>query len=130
MKNVIRSALTFKIVIRQFLALIICLGIPFTVAAHTTLHHSVPKANTELVSSPKTLELGFAKNVRLLRLNLFGPENNQIDFDFQAAKQVDKTFTYALPELEQGEYKVEWSILGGDGHRISKEFSFTVKESE
>lgn len=130
MKNITRSALSFKVFIRQFLALIICLGISLTVAAHTTLHHSVPKANTELVSSPKTLELGFAKNVRLLKLNLFGPENSKVDFDFEAAKQVDKTFTYALPDLEQGEYRVEWSILGGDGHRISKEFSFTVKKAE
>jgi len=125
------DVLSFKrTFIRQLLPLLICLGMPFTVAAHTTLHHSVPKENSELASSPKTLELGFAKKVRLLRLNLFGPEDNKIDFDFQVSKQVSTTFTYALPNLEQGQYRVEWSVLGGDGHKISKEFSFTVNKPQ
>lgn len=118
---------SIQIFIRRALPLLICLAFPFSVSAHTELHHSVPKANAELPTSPEILELGFAKKVRLLKLNLFGSEKNKIDFNFQAAKQVNDVFTYDLPGLEQGKYRVEWSILGGDGHRISKEFSFTVK---
>ncbi|GAB1269183.1 hypothetical protein NBRC116493_24360 [Aurantivibrio infirmus] len=109
---------------------ILFIGIFFSLSAnaHTDLHHSIPKANSELKSSPENLELGFAKKVRLLQLELSNSQNKSVDFNFKASSEAGEIFTYELPALENGVYTVDWSILGGDGHRISKSFNFTVNK--
>jgi methionine-rich copper-binding protein CopC len=101
--------------------------------AHTGLASSTPADYAMLTQSPETIELTFEGEVRLVKLTL-----NQIkDEDAQAIALGFKpkmtpalSFSQAIPELSSGEYRVEWSAMGKDAHKMKGSFHFELQVTD
>ena len=96
---------------------------------HAKLRASVPSADAQLQTPPKSLTLNFNEDVRLAALTLTAGGTQiplTVDRTAPAAPQV----TVALPVLAAAKYQVQWSVLStGDGHVAKGTFSFTITGS-
>jgi methionine-rich copper-binding protein CopC len=108
-----------------FTALLAMLTLQFPAFAHTALSASQP-ADGETVSAPAALTLDFAAPVSLLVLSVTG-NTGEVDIGFAPRAEASPQHKIALPTLAAGRYTVDWTIVGADGHKISKSFSFTVE---
>ena len=115
------STALVRLVQSLLLALCFAHGAAF---AHTSLVSSVPAADAS-VSTPAALTLTFGGQVSLLRLTVVGPAG-EVDIGFTARTEPLAQHEVKLPPLPAGRYVVDWTIVGEDGHSISKSFSFTV----
>lgn len=97
------------------------------VLAHSLLQTSSPM-DGETVESPQVLALEFNEPVRLLRVRLTGPDGDPVPFGFEPAREPAATVEYDLPSLAPGEYTVEWTLIGQDGHTVNEQFSFSVRD--
>jgi hypothetical protein len=98
--------------------------------AHATLQKSTPAKDAEVTTAPKEIILQF---------------NEKLEAAFSKAKLIDSAgkevstekanldasnpsmMKLAVPTLAPGKYKVEYVVVGHDGHRRKGEYSFTVK---
>ena len=100
------------------------------VFAHATLQSSAPQSGSTLAKAPAQVRLKFneALEPAFSKIKLTGPHNSEIPL---AAATVDKTdptvLTAALPALPAGEYRVLWSAMARDGHKVKGEITFKVK---
>ena len=96
------------------------------VLGHAKLRATVPSADAQLQTPPKSLTLSFNEAVQLAALTLTAgdtPIPVSVDRTAPAAPQV----TVALPVLSAAKYQVQWSVLStGDGHVAKGTFSFTI----
>ncbi|MGM0633494.1 MAG: copper resistance CopC family protein [Pseudomonadota bacterium] len=106
--------------------LLFCLSTTAPVSAHSLLQQSRP-ADGDAVVAPEQLYLQFNEPVRLLRVTLTGPDQAGIPFGFQPNRESSASLAFDLPPLGGGEYRVEWTLIGQDGHTVSEEFVFTVE---
>ena len=101
------------------------LGISAQAWAHTALSSSNPAEGTSLEAAPKTIEMSFTEDVKLLRVEL-SQGKNEIDIDFKPVTTAAASFSVQLPELSNGTYSVSWVVLGADSHRVDDVFSFGI----
>lgn len=97
-----------------------------SVIAHTGLESSTPSNNAMLMKSPKTLAVSFGSNIRLVSLSIVNAKNEEVPIEFAPTMQPSQSFTYELPTLMPNSYKVSWTIMGDDGHKMKGDFSFMV----
>ena len=98
--------------------------------AHAKLEASVPKANAIVAPAPKEvrlqfnepLEMAFSK-IKLVDGTGAAIEPMKVDLD----KANAKVMVASLPALRAGAYRVQWTTLTRDGHKVKGEFSFQVK---
>jgi len=100
------------------------------VFAHTGLSASVPAKNAMLMATPKQLDLEFNSEVRLVKLHLRNSNAELIKFDFKPSVKGMTKFSYSLPPLASGNYRVNWVIMGNDAHKMSGSYSFMVHEMD
>ena len=72
--------------------------------------------------------LTFGEDVRLVKVELVG-DSGAVDAGFTPKAEAAKMFHVPVPALAAGAYRVNWSILGADGHTVSESFRFTVDPS-
>ena len=113
--------------VRRFLLLTALLMSAPTVWAHSLLQDSKP-ARDAVVNEPRQIQLQFNEPVRMLRLEITGPAG-AVDIGFRPAAQASVDVTRDLPDLVPGEYRVEWTLIGGDGHTVSEDLRFTVQSA-
>lgn len=106
------------------LSLLVGLLLQSQAFAHTALTRSGP-ADGQTLGAPSTLQLEFNGPASLLALSVIG-NDGEVDIGFTPSADPSTTHELALPALPDGRYVVDWTIIGADGHRISKSFSFTV----
>jgi hypothetical protein len=97
-----------------------------SVVAHTGLKTSSPADNAMLMESPKNITVDFDSKVMLVNLKVKDKNDNEIATSFAATAVASDTFAYPLPSLIPGTYRVYWTIMGGDGHKMEGDFSFMV----
>ena len=94
--------------------------------AHTSLEDSTPKDGEIITEPTQELTLLFETKVEetsnIIVLNSNGESVALGNFVIEGT-EMWATF---LKPLENGDYKVEWKIIGADGHLIEGEFSFSV----
>lgn len=95
--------------------------------AHNALTNSVP-ANGQTVSAPSMLMLVFNGDVRLVRTTVTGPDG-ALDIGFVPSAAANTMHHVPMPSLKQGAYRVEWTVLGEDGHSVTDTFGFNVDPS-
>lgn len=98
--------------------------------AHAKLESSEPKAASVLDAAPKRIHLQFneALEQAFSKIALTGPHNAAVALPKAAVdKDNPKAMTVALPALQAGQYRVQWSTLTHDGHKTKGEFTFKVK---
>jgi copper resistance protein C len=103
--------------------------IPTFVSAHTALESSNPTEGQVVTEDLKEILLTFKSPIEALStMKLFKDGNEVALTDFQTQeKQMIATF----PEpLENGTYKIQWSIVGEDGHPIEGEINFVVQKEQ
>ncbi len=92
--------------------------------AHSAMSSSVPE-NGQTVATPEMLMLHFNGNVRLVRLTVTG-DNGVVETGFVPDAAANMMFHVAMPPLVAGAYRVNWTVIGEDGHSVSEDFRFTV----
>lgn len=99
--------------------------LPFTAMAHTTLTTSNPSEGEVLSAQPEKIELVFGTVIEEgSSMTLKGPEAS-IEFDEIAVS--DNIMTGQLAsELPNGQYVIDWKIIGEDGHPIEGQILFGV----
>ena len=109
---------------------ILGLVLTFSASAHISLKQSTPTQEAMLMKSPEQLSLTFGGEVRLAKVIIKDEKNKSINFDFKPSSTPSTDFNWSLPSLAHGTYTVKWTVLGGDGHKMSDSFSFMVHQSE
>jgi methionine-rich copper-binding protein CopC len=93
--------------------------------AHTALAIAEPKDGAMVMEAPKQLDLTFTESVRLLKVTMKMDEA-ELDIGFTPLAAASDVFAVSLPELENGSYEVNWTVMGGDSHQVQGELSFTI----
>jgi methionine-rich copper-binding protein CopC len=94
--------------------------------AHTELASATPADGAVLHAAPAAQQLAFTEEVQLLKLVVTDAAGKAVETGFQASATAQKAFTLALPALPPAAYKVSWTLLGKDGHRVEGSLGFTV----
>lgn len=98
------------------------------VLAHAKMQMAMPAANS-VVASPKSIMVHFNEKVtaKLSGFEVTGPDGKPLALD----PQVDKSGLMLTAKVDKplapGLYKVKWHAVAGDGHRMTGDYSFTVK---
>lgn len=96
--------------------------------AHTKMQMAMPAANS-VGASPKSIMVHFNEKVtaKLSGFEVTGPDGKVLALD----PQVDKSGLMLTAKVDKplapGLYKVKWHAVAGDGHRMTGDYSFTVK---
>jgi methionine-rich copper-binding protein CopC len=96
------------------------------VFAHAGLKSSAPKDNAMLMSSPKALQLQYTKAVVLAKVTMQDKQGAEVDIDFKPTTKASNRYDISLPALASGNYRVSWTVMGSDAHKMTGDFSFMV----
>lgn len=96
-------------------------------AAHTHLSTSQPGNGANLSESPKEISLNFTGPVRPLKIQLSNEFGKNFELGFKRSKQASKAFSWAVEELDAGNYQIDWAVIGEDGHKMTGKVDFTLK---
>lgn len=97
--------------------------------AHAKLQAAEPAVGAA-VATPGEVKLHFNEAVEpaMSTVKVFGANKAAIEVGKPVGAGGDaKTLASALPKLPAGEYRLEWSTMGHDGHHTKGEYRFTVK---
>ncbi len=95
-------------------------------SAHTGLSGSSPADGAALLDSPEVLVLEFPMPVHLVKLALSPVDGAAIDLGKYRTAGAATSFRVPLPILAPASYRVEWTVMGGDSHKMSGTLGFTV----
>jgi len=98
--------------------------------AHAKLQTSTPANGATVGPAPTELRLTYNEpvEVAMSTVKLVGPGDAAVNLDKIAAVPGDeKTLLQPLPKLASGDYRVQWTTMGHDGHHTQGEIRFTVK---
>ncbi len=96
-----------------------------TASAHTGLKESTPADESTVQAPPSEINLIFNGPVRLVKLEVM-VAGKVVPTQFRPSAEALSTFTIATPNATAGNYTVNWSVIGEDGHTVSNSFSFVV----
>lgn len=98
--------------------------------AHAKLQSSDPQAGSSIAGAPKHVRLKFneALEPAFSKITLAGPDNKEIPVTAVAVDKEDPSvMTAQLPALPAGAYRIQWSAMTHDSHKMKGEVPFTVK---
>jgi len=98
--------------------------------AHAKLQNSIPANGASVAPAPAELRLQYDEpvEVAMSTVKLTGPGEAPVAIDKVVADPSDdKTIVQPLPRLAAGDYRVQWTTMGHDGHHTKGEIRFTVK---
>ncbi len=107
-------------------ALVWSLLIVVAAQAHTSLVASAP-AEGESTPPPAAITLTFGAEVRLVEVRVTHDKAGGINLEETRDLTPATEFTIPVPPLTPGGYRVEWIAMGGDSHKMTGEFGFSVE---
>jgi methionine-rich copper-binding protein CopC len=115
---------------RLLITLLLLMLLPTTAFAHSGLKSSTPN-DKEMITKPiNEIVMEFNTNIeKLSTFTLLDKNGQKINIDNMAVEGEKLTGTFKDP-LPNGDYTVNWKIIGEDGHVIERSFTFIVKMSE
>ncbi|KAA0546961.1 copper resistance protein CopC [Bacillus sp. BGMRC 2118] len=100
------------------------------VQAHTKLESSSPSNNEIVIGELNTISLTFATKIeQTSSFEVLKIDGSTVEMNNLQVQENTMTGTSKEP-LASGEYKVEWKIIGADGHPIEGEYVFAVVAQE
>lgn len=99
------------------------------VAAHATLIRSDPPNGGRLGVPPARIVLEFNEAVaaRTSRVELVAPDSQRFSLSLSADSAQPKILVAAAPPLvTTGSYRVEWRLIGPDGHAVTGRVGFVI----
>lgn len=99
---------------------------PGNVVAHTKIESSNPENGATVTDELTEITLTFGTKIEQgSRFELKGEDGVAINLQEISVEENTLLGTLAEP-LENGQYQVNWNIIGADGHIMDGEFAFTV----
>jgi copper transport protein len=100
------------------------------VFAHAYLKNAEPLQASTLQQSPTEIRLTFSEKVnpKFSKIVVHGEDDKKWTGALRA--DADSVLVLSLPELANGEYKVEWRMLSVDSHIATGQYSFNVLRKE
>jgi hypothetical protein len=98
--------------------------------AHAFLDHAEPKVGSRVSEPPTEVKAWFTQQLEpdFSSLQVLDGQGNQIDKKDSHIDAKDKTLLIvSVPALQDGQYKVVWSVVSVDTHHTHGDFKFTVK---
>ena len=98
--------------------------------AHARLQASTPKADTVVSPAPAQVRLQFNEPLEapFSKLRLVDEGGAVVEPAKTAVDAADpKALVGTLPALHSGAWRVQWSTVTRDGHKVKGEFGFRVK---
>lgn len=98
--------------------------------AHTKLESSMPQANAVVAAAPTQVRLQFSDPLELpfSKVKLVDEKGAVVEASKIAVDSTDpKALVATVPALRSGAYRVQWSTVTRDGHKVKGEFAFRVK---
>jgi len=102
------------------------LAVPLCVQAHPKLIKTEPVADS-IVEAATGVSLSFNQDVRLLRFSVTSENGTELDSDFIRQAKNKKDYLIVVDNMVKGKFTVTASVVGADGHPVSRSFSFTVE---
>ncbi len=117
--------------VRRAVALAIALaaGVVAVAWAHATLVRAEPAVDARVSRPPVTLLLEFSEAVvaRTSRVELVAPDSQRLSLAPRGDTANARVLLAEVPPLPaSGRYRVEWRLVGPDGHAVSGRYWFTV----
>jgi methionine-rich copper-binding protein CopC len=110
----------------SFLFLIVFVLLANQAFAHTSLQESTPNDGKVVTEPIQELSLIFGTKVeQTSKINVANSDGEPIALGNFVIED-DEMWANFFQPLENGNYDVEWSIVGPDGHPIEGAFSFSV----
>lgn len=98
--------------------------------AHTRLEASSPQANSVVSQSPAQVRLQFGDPLELpfSKVKLVDEHGAMVEPSTISVDTANpKVLVAAIPRLRSGAYRVQWTTVTRDGHKVKGEFTFRVK---
>ncbi|MBP0048575.1 copper resistance protein CopC [Marinobacterium sp. AK62] len=92
--------------------------------AHTDMMSSQPMDGAMVMEPVKKLELNFGMDVRLVKLRLIDSSDKPVSIGFKPIVEPTRSFSVPLPTLTPDNYRVQWTAMGDDGHKMTGSFQF------
>lgn len=108
----------------------LCLA-PANALAHAYLVKAVPAQRAVVFVAPDHIDLWFNERLEaaFCTLQVFDATEKPVDKgDMQVAKDDPKHLSVGLNPLSAGVYTVKFRVLSVDGHVVTNQFSFTIRE--
>lgn len=108
----------------------VALAMSSAARAHATLETSTPKANEIVKVAPKQIRLQFNEPLEMAfsSVKLIDAAGAAVaPLHVALAKDSPKSMVATLPAIASGAYRVHWTALTRDGHKVKGEFAFQVK---
>jgi copper transport protein len=115
--------------VRALGAVLLLLGSASLVWAHASLVRASPAADAHVALPPSELRLEFSEAVtaRTSRIELVTPDSQRHVLSPRADTSDAKVLLADVPTLAMaGRYRVDWRLVGPDGHAVTGKFGFTV----
>ena len=98
--------------------------------AHAKLSVAVPPANSVQAASPAEIRLRFNEPLEpaFSKIELVDAAAAPVALPRATVERAEPAVLHvAVPALMAGAYRVRWSAMTHDGHKVKGEYSFTVK---
>jgi methionine-rich copper-binding protein CopC len=100
--------------------------------AHAHLTHATPAANAVVRDSPLNVQLQFSEGIepKFAKVAITAANGTRVPTGTPALDPNDKTLLIVplTGPLSPGSYKVEWSVVSADTHKVKGSYSFAVKQ--
>ncbi|MCC6302526.1 MAG: copper homeostasis periplasmic binding protein CopC [Gammaproteobacteria bacterium] len=103
---------------------------PLAASAHTHLEKSDPADKATLTTAPSSVQLWFSDKVAAewSKIVVTDGAGQRVDQEKVTADEAEpEHIRVDLKPLAPGDYKVDWNVISGDGHRVKGSFSFSVQ---
>ena len=104
-------------------------ALSLSVFAHTPMRKSSPANNDVLTESPQEISLQFGAPVKLIGLVVNSANGNKTVLS-PNNDEAQREFVLPIQKLEDGNYTIEWSALGGDAHRLTGKIQFSINSAK
>jgi methionine-rich copper-binding protein CopC len=104
---------------------------PTEVWAHASLVKATPAQRAVVFTPPASVQLFFSERLepKFCTVTVTDAAGKSVDkADLKAADGDPKQLTIGLNPISDGVYTVKYRVLSVDGHVVSNEFTFTVRE--
>jgi putative copper export protein/methionine-rich copper-binding protein CopC len=117
-------------VVRQVvIATLLVAGVAGVALAHAALRRADPPAGGRVSQPPRELRLEFSEAVaaRTSRIELIAPDSQRFGLPVRADSALANVLLAEVPPLTvAGPYRVEWRLVGPDGHAVTGTYGFVI----
>ena len=116
---------------KKFILFLFCiiLFVPSIVSAHTSLSSSNPAEGQVVTEELQQIILSYATPIEELSTMELSKDGNKLPFEEMKIDNKQMIGTTSKP-LDNGNYTIQWNIVGEDGHPIKGVINFVVQRDQ